>query len=408
MRARYRYLGRSFLDLTAAAAAQVTLLSAIFLIFARDDLRNTAFFTFSLAVCGPISLFAGMSLTELLFSNSERYRNIAEIALAQTLAFVALAVAAGIALGFWDRSYLPVYILVAICRLADLLALLSLNVMRSNGWFGRIALVSTIQLASFAFFSAAFLKANVAPVYLEVAAAMMVASIVQLNVSAFWLRETFRSCMAWPIRPVAFVKAHLSRSVAISLNSAQSNIPRYGLEFFISPQHQAAYSLLCAVARIGTITLQSAFVPVVGAFKSLHGGSPRRAILYACGLALITSVVLTGLAVGGWVFAVDYDLARRFGRNIDKIVTPATGIFVLVGSGVYLLRFGVWQLVSLLDPGRRQTRYAVWGALVTLVLMFILVPRWQISGAAGAELIGNLILIVLPIIWWLRPTKDVA
>jgi hypothetical protein len=407
MRARYRYMGRSFLDLTAATATQITLLSATFLIFALDDLRNTAFFTFSLAVCGPISLFAGMSLSELLFSNDARYRNISEIALAQALAFVALAVAAGIALGFWDKSYLPVYVFVAAGRLADLLALLSLNVMRSRGWFGRISLVSMMQLASFALLSAMFLKADVAPVYLEVAAAMMVASTIQLSVSAFWLKETFRSCMTRPLRPISFVKAHLSRSIAISLNSSQSNIPRYGLEFFISPQHQAAYSLLCSVARVGTIAMQSLFVPVAGIFKSLHGASPRCAILSACGLALVASVIFTGLAIGGWVIAVEQDLVHRFGRNIDEIVTPATGIFALVGSGVYLLRFGVWQLVSLLDPGRRQTRYAIWGTLVTLVLMFILAPRWQIAGAAGAELIGNLILIILPIIGWLRP-RNVA
>jgi O-antigen/teichoic acid export membrane protein len=398
-------MGRSFLDLTAAIAAQITLLSATFLIFAHDDLRNTAFFTFSLAVCGPISLFAGMSLTELLFTNDVRYRNILEIAFTQTLTFVALAIGAGIAMSFWDKNYLPVYALVAGYRLSDLIASLCLNVMRSKGWFGRIALASTTQLSSFALFSVMFLGANVTSAYLKIAAAMLIASIFQLGVSLFWLRETFRSYQAWSLRPVTFLKAHLSRGIAISLNSTQSNIPRYGLEFFISPQHQAAYSLLCSVARIGTIAMQSLFVPVASVFKSLHNTSPRRAMLLACGMSLIVSLLLTAAVTGSWLLAVEFDLVNKFGRNIDAIVTPTTGVFVLIGCGVYLLRFGVWQLVSLLDSGGRQTHFAIWGAIVTLVLTTILVPRWQIAGAAAAEIIGNLVLIVSPIVLWLQAKK---
>jgi hypothetical protein len=93
---------------------------------------------------------------------------------------------------------------------------------------------------------------------------------------------------------------------------------------------------------------------------------------------------------------------NKFGRNIDAFITPTTGLFVLIGSGVYLLRFGVWQLVSLLDSGGRQTYFAVWGTIVTLVLTAGLVPRLQIAGAAAAEIIGNLVLVISPIVLWLR------
>ena len=404
MHDRLRLLARSALDFSAALLSQLTLLGATLLIFGFDSLRNAAYFTFALSICGPISLFAGMSLMELLFSGHEDYRHTREIALAQMLLFITLALGAGLAVALWDMRYLPSFALVAASRLTDLLAGLSLHIMRRNGWFRRIALAGAIQFAAFTAAAGLALWLRPAAPHLTIAAAMLVASLVQLGLGLWWLREAFFGAAErqHPVRPFGFIRRHISRSVAISLNSVQANIPRFGLEILVSPQHQAAYSLLYTVSRAGTIGLQSLFVPIVGAFRASHAYNARRAMLLANGGFFAVSLVFTLAMAGLWLLAHRLDLVRLIGAEAAAILTPGTGIVILIASCAYLFRFGVWQIVSLMEGGGRQTRYALWGVALTALSGAALISPYGIAGAVIAEIIGNLALVALPILDWRR------
>ena len=403
MRERHRLIGRSVLDFSAALLSQLTQLGATLLIFGFDSLRNAAYFTFSFSICGPLWLFAGMSLMELLFSGHENYRHSREIALAQMLLFVGLVLLTGIGIGLWDPAYLPCFALVALSRLFDLVAALSLHIMRRNGWFTRIALAGLIQFVAFAVAAAAALWLKPAAPYLSIAGAVLVASFVQLALSLYWLRDEFFApeSAAQPMHPLRFIRRHVPRSVAISLNSVQANIPRLGLELLVSPQHQAAYSLLYTVSRAGTIGLQSLFVPIVGYFRTALANNPRRAIIRANGAFFIISLGFTALMAVVWLIAHKLDLVRLIGEAAT-ILTPGTGIVILIASGAYLFRFGVWQIVSLLEGGGRQTRYALWGAGLTAIGAAALVSPLGITGAVICEVIGNIALVALPIGHWLK------
>jgi O-antigen/teichoic acid export membrane protein len=403
MRERYRYLARSALDLTAAIFMQLTLLGAVLLIFALDSLRNVAFFTFALSLCGPISLFAGMSLMELLFSGDERYRNLRQVALAQITAFAVLAGLVGLVVALWDKSYLLIFGIVAIGRAADLMCSLTLHIMRSRGWFRQITLLGVLQFLVFMALAGLSLAIDFAAPYIEISLALMSASIIQAAIAFYWLRDGLRRGEAdAPLRPFHFIRSHVFRSVAISLNSVQGNAPRYGLELMVSPQHQAAFSLIYTVSRAGTIFFQSLFVPIVGVFKSTFVTSPRKAVLIATAAFAGLSVVFTLALVGIWLVAIRYGLFNWLGAELRAVLTPAIGVFVLVNSGIYLFRFGIWQIVSLLDSGRRQTFYAIAGLVVTGAGVIALTPRNGIMGASTAEIAGNIVLVALPIFAWLK------
>ncbi|MBN9061608.1 MAG: hypothetical protein BGP06_02445 [Rhizobiales bacterium 65-9] len=403
---RYRSLGRSALDFTAALLLQVTLLGATILIFKLDDLRSAAFFTFALSICGPISLFASMSLAELVYAGDERYRNTREIALAQALAFVGLSALAGVCLALWDTAYLPVYTIISLARLADLLSALGIQVLRRNGHFKRISFLGVLQFSCFCGFAALALSIGWAPPYICVAIAMMLASMAQAGLSAWWLRDELANTSGLHSRrPAKFLREHMARSIAISLNSLQTNAPRYGLEFLASPQQQAAYSLISTLARAGSIALQSLFVPVVGKFRSAYRASPRRAISIIYIIFFALSALFTTVMLIAWFIAVHEGWTRWLGPETEAILTPAAGAWALASSGVYLFRFGVWQIVSLLEDGARQTRHALAGGGATVILGFLLIPSLLIGGAAMCEIIGNLLLVVLPFIYWRRAGK---
>lgn len=404
MRERYVYLIRSGLDLSAAVLIQLTTLAGMVLILQLDSLRNLAYFTFALAVCGPILLFAGMSLMELLFSGDERYRNLRQVALAQLVCFVGLAGLALVMVALWDRSYLPVLAIVAIGRCADLMCALAIHVMRARAWFGRIAWIGLAQLVMFILCASATILTNWAAPVIEIAVALTLTSLAQAALAFYWLRESLRRQEGEePLRPFAFIRAHLFRSVAIALNSLQGNAPRYGLELLVSPQHQAAYSVLTTIARAGTITFQSLFVPIVGLFRGQHASHPRRAIVMATAGFLAASALFTAVIVGLWLVAIRYGLVARFMAEITAVLSAGEGVLLLISCGVYLLRFGVWQIVSLLDTGRRQASSALAGLVVTTAGVVILTPGFGLIGAALADIAGNLLLLTAPVVYlWLR------
>jgi hypothetical protein len=380
---------------------QATLLGATLLVFALDNLRNAAFFTFALSVCGPLSLFSSMSLVELLFSGNKRYCNIREIALAQIAAFCGLSLVAAILVILWNPSYLPVFLVVAVSRLADLISSLGMHVMRRNGWFLLNAALAMLQLSSFCLFVVLSRFVHIAPPYLQIAMSFALATTVQAIATWYFLRVEFNP---GDVRsnPLGFLLAHSNRGLAIALNSLQSNAPRYGLECLVSPQYQAAYSLAYTFSRAGTIALQSLFVPVVGLFKESFNRSPRRAVIVACLFFFLGSFLFSAALIAIWYIAIKYDLVHLLGAETRSILTENAGVSVFAASGFYLLRFGVWQLVSLLDSGRLQLIFAVCGLLTTVVLGTLMIPSGHIAGAAICDVGGNLLLIALPVVLWMH------
>lgn len=409
MRERYRFLMRSGLDLSCSLLMQMTLLGGMIAIFMLDSLRNLAYFTFALSICGPISLFAGMSLMELLFSGDERYQNLRQVGVAQLLCYVIIAALGAAVIALWDRSYLLVFAIVAVGRGADLICSLTIHVMRARGWFKQIALLGFLQFGLFLILAALTLLFAVATPVVEISTVLAVVSILQAALALYWLRDALaRKPGAEPLRPFSFVRAHVFRSVAISLNSVQGNAPRYGLELLVSPQHQAAFSLVYTVVRAGTILFQSLFVPVVGLFKAHYEKTPRRAVLIASGSFGAASAMFTVVLLGAWMVFVNFGGVAHLGRELQALLTPAAGTAILVGCGVYLFRFGLWQLVSLLDSGQRQSAYALIGVAVTALGVVALTPTYGLIGAAAAEIIGNLMLLVLPLLFWLRRKPPLA
>ncbi len=403
MRERYRYLARAGMDFFASLLMQLTALVAALLIIRQDSLSSAAAFTLSLSICGPISLFAGMSVTELIFSNHKDYRRLPEIALAQLLIFLLASAVAGLMMAVFYRGYLGVFTLVSLTKLSDVMFLLCLNVLRREQRFSAILILGIIQFLCFCAAAALFAYADLAAPALELSIAMLLASLLQAGLAASLLRREI-AADGWPrfFGALAFIRGNVSRSLAISFNSVQGNIPRLGLELMVSPQHQAIYSLLSTFIRIGTLLAQAAFVPVVRVFQAAFAKNPLRAVMMSSLGFFSMSVLAAAGLISAWFLAEYADLVHFLGHDINRLLLPADAVLILAASGVYLFRFGIWQLVSMLDKGGLQTRFALAGALITGAVTLLIVPVWGISGAALSEAAGNVFLVVAPILFWSR------
>ena len=395
-----RYLGQVALDLASGVLVQLTTLAAMLAIAWLGGLRETAYFTFALALCGPISLFAGMSLMELIFSGDERYRNTLEIGLAQVLLFVMLALAAGAGVALWNADYILVFAIIACAKLAELVSTFCIHILRREGRFRRLSVVGLLQFVVFCAAAALLHASALFTVQVAFSLGVLCAAVFQAGVSLATLWPEFTGSDRASLHPLRFVRQHVMRSVAISVNSIQSNLPRYGLELLVSPVLQAAYSLLYTLSRLGTLVLQSLFVPIVARFRLAYAAHPLRAQIRAAAGFLAVSALLTLLMAGAWILGLRVPAIRALGARLVDVISVSDGVAILIASGVYLFRFGVWQIVSLLDPGHAQTRFAIYGALVTLIACLLLIPAHGVKGAAWGEAIGNLVLVAIPFAAW--------
>jgi O-antigen/teichoic acid export membrane protein len=405
------YLTSVTCDLAGSLLVQFTPLAATLLVAGFSSLADAAKYTLALSIAAPLYLMSTMATSELIVARAPGFQDYLVISIAKAIVLsICFGICVLLAVLFWpekttDSSFMTIFGLVCLARLSDGFFDTAIQFFRRDTEFRKLFYFSSIYGLLFVVLATLSLLLPWSRVEYGVPLAVCGASFAAAGCSVVWLRRAepvdFKSA---PINALHFARIHYVRGIAHFTNSLQTTFPRYLLEWFALPQQQAAYTILGMICRAFILPLQSLFVPVIPAFaRRFTENAPRTLILAFSIVACLAAVVSGGLSLLWWL-ATEWDLVRLLNQDLPNYLSLEDGILVLCASGLYLLRFSIWQVTAMFVVGERQLAYSVAGVVATLAAGVLLIPSSSIAGAAIADAIGSLFLLALPLAYLSRRT----
>ena len=353
-------------------------------------------FALGFAVTAPIFLFTNLQLRTILATDPKQqfgfqdYLGLRLVTIWPAFAAVAFAVW----LSGYDRETALVVLMVGASKVLDSVSDIICGYPQQRERMDRIAVSAiTKGLTSLAALmivfritgSLAWGVAAFAASFALVLGGYDIHSPTAVGGSASLLRPRFERAamlrLVYLALPLGFVM------MLISLNL---NAPRYFVEHYMGERELGIFAAMAYLTNAG--------VTVIGAL--LQSAIPRLAKHHAAGevlayRALLTKLVVIGMAVGGagilaavlaghWVLGVIY--GPEYARQSPVLV------WVSVASGIAFVQ-------SFLDGGMTVARYLrvqiplfASGMVATCLGCIVLVPRFGLTGAAFAMIIGNSVL----------------
>ena len=408
-----RFLASVTHDLAGSLLVQLTTLAATLLVAAFSSLAETAKYTLALSIAAPLYLMSSMATSELIVARAPGFQDYSVICIAKA---IVLSFAFGICVLFLllgplrvaDASFMTVFGLVYLARLFDCFFDTSIQFFRREFAFSDVLRSSMIYALSFAALATVVLASSWTPVHYGMPLAACGASLLAANCSMVSLRRTTSIWSAGSsVSALHFARTNYTRGIAFFANSLQTAFPRYLLEWFALPQQQAAYTILGMICRAFILPLQSLFVPMIPSFAKRYAKNATMTLKLAFTTFACLAAAISAAFALAWSLASKWELTRLINDELPTYLSVTDGILVVCASGLYLLRYSIWQIIAMYVPGERQLAYSVAALVATIAAGVLIIPSFSIAGAAAADVVGSFMLLALPLFYLFRHTHSV-
>ena len=367
-------------------------------------------FALGLAITAPVFMFGNLQLRAVQATDVRRDYRFADYFTLRILTTAAgfLTIVALVLLTSYDSVTRWVILLVALSKCIECVSDVIGGLLQLNERLDQVAISLMIRgILSIFFFGVTYLFTHS---LIACTAAMCMAWLaVLLGYDCRRARQVSSSSDSWfhlewrVVRKLALLSLPLG--LVMALLSLNTNIPRYLLERFCGPADLGIFAslayLMVALNLVVNALCQSATTRLSSLFSEGRLHEFRRLLLRLAGFGVI--VVLVGVPV-----------SLAFGRNLLALLyrpeygTHVSTLAILVAaSGVSSTAFFITSGLNSARRFRAQLPIFLSSTLATILGSLLLVPKYQLNGAAVALLLSAIVGL-LGNLWVLRSTLRTA